>query len=51
MKNVTNNDVGGSFRNPNAVLSDFFEDSFFTESYAFFDEAALPTYNKEQCCT
>jgi len=39
MKNVTNNDVGGSFRNPNAVLSDFFEDSFFTDSYAFFDEA------------
>ena len=39
LKNVTKNDVGGSFRNPNAVLGDFFEDSFFTDSYAFFDEA------------
>ena len=38
MKNITNCDVGGSFRNPNAVLGDFFDESFFTDSYAALDE-------------
>ena len=44
MKNITgraNNlgDVGGSFRNPNAVLGDFFDDRFIPECYAILDEA------------
>ena len=39
LKNITRNDVGGTFRNPNAVLGDFFDEKFFTDSYAIFDEA------------
>ena len=40
VKNVTRGDVGGTFRNPNAVLGDFFDEDFFTEAYAALDEAA-----------
>jgi len=38
-RNITKNDWGGSFRNPNAVLGDFFDDQFFTDGYAALDEA------------
>jgi len=33
-------DVGGTFRNPNAVLGDFFDERFFTDCYALLDEGA-----------
>lgn len=39
MKNITHDDVGGTFRNPNAVLGDFFDDRFFPDCYAILDEA------------
>ena len=40
MKNITGNDVGGTFRNPNAVLGDFFDDRFMPDCYALLDEGA-----------
>ena len=42
LKNITGGmrDVGGTFRNPNAVLGDFFDERFFTDSYALLDEGA-----------
>ena len=42
MKNITgiSHDVGGTFRNPNAVLGDFFDERFFTDAYAALDEGA-----------
>ena len=39
MRNITGNDVGGTFRNPNAVLGDFFEARFFPDCYAILDAA------------
>lgn len=39
MKNITGNDVGGSFRNPNAVLGDFFDEQFFVDGNRLLDEA------------
>ena len=39
-RNVAKNYMGGSFPNPNAILGDFFDEKFFAESYALFDEAA-----------
>ena len=38
-RNVTRGDVGGSFRNPNAVLGDFFDEAFFAGCHAALDEA------------
>jgi len=38
-RNVTQNDWGGGFRNPNAVLGDFFNDQFFADGYAALDAA------------
>lgn len=38
LKNVTGSDVGGSFRNPNAILGDFFDEAFFIECNAILDE-------------
>ena len=38
-KNITHNDWGGGFRNPNAVLGDFFDEQFFTDGYAALDAA------------
>jgi len=37
--NVTDNYWGGSFRNPNAVLGDYFDAQFFVEGYRMLDEA------------
>ena len=47
LKNITGcmNDVGGSFRNPNAVLGDFFDERFFTDCYALLDEAVRAAAN------
>ena len=39
LRNFTVIDVGGSFRNPNAILGDFFDERFFTDCYALLDEA------------
>ena len=41
LKNITGamHDVGGSFRNPNAILGDFFDDRFIPDCYAILDEA------------
>ena len=42
LRNITGSlkDVGGSFRNPNAVLGDFFDERFFKDCYGFLDEGA-----------
>ena len=47
LKNITGcmNDVGGSFRNPNAVLGDFFDGRFFSDCYALLDEAVRAVAN------
>ena len=39
-KNVAKGYMGGSFPNPNAILGDFFDDKFFADCYAIFDDAA-----------
>ena len=38
-KNATRGYMGGSFACPNAILGDFFDEKFFADSYAIFDEA------------
>ena len=37
--NITDNYWGGSFRNPNAVLGDYFDEQFFVDGYRLLDEA------------
>jgi len=50
LKNITGdlNDVGGGFRNPNAVLGDFFDEQFFMDGYAFLDDGIQAAAGDEE---
>jgi len=50
LKNITGNlnDVGGSFRNPNAILADFFDEEFFKDGYEFLDEGIQSAAGDEE---
>ena len=49
LKNILKSgDIGGGFRTGNAVLGEYFDDSFFTDCYACFDEAVRAARNDEE---
>ena len=47
-KNFGRNRQGGSFLNPNSILGDFYEESFFVSGYAALDEAVLLAGNDDE---